>query len=142
MRMKRSSLAITAALGLAVAGGSAFTAGNTGTPVASAGFQATDTAGFAVSDVQYELGANANLAGDTGDDVVKVNFTLTPATGALGATRARVRLVKADLYYTCTTASTTGVTDGVTTWTCTTTGLESSAIDTLEIVAVSQPTVS
>jgi hypothetical protein len=147
MRMKRSSIAITAALGLAVAGGSAFTAANTGTPVASAGWAATDTAGFDVQDVEYTFGVNGDVTAGTGDDVDQIEFTLDPALGALGATQVRVRLVKADNYYTncAATAATTaneGQPNGVTTWRCDTTGLNTLAIDTLDIVALSQEPVT
>jgi hypothetical protein len=75
--MKRSSVAITAALGVAIAGGSAFTAGNTDTPKTSAGFEATTATGFAVSAVQYQLGDNAVAPGDVdkGDNLDGVRFT-------------------------------------------------------------------
>lgn len=140
MRMKRSSKTIVLALGLAIAGGSAFTATNSGTPVASAGFGSTVTGGFAVSGVQYELGA---ATGDSGNDVVRVRFILTPAGGALGASQARVRLVSGGAYYdTCDTTDAKGVANGATTWICTTAGLETSAINVLDIVAVSQATVA
>lgn len=140
MRMKRSHKTTVVAVGLAIAAGSAFTAGNSNTPVASAGFAATTTAGFSVSGVQYDLGAPS---GDSGNDVVRVKFTLTPAANALGASQARVRFVTGGAYYdSCDTTDAKGVLNGVTVWTCTTTGLETLAINTLDIVAVSQAPVT
>jgi hypothetical protein len=148
MRMKRSSIAITAALGLAIAGGSAFTAANTGTPLASAGFGQEDTDGFDVTAVKYQFGVNDDHTAGTGDDIDEVQFTLTPngPAGSLAASQVRVRLVKADDYITnCSvTSGTVGTAGGTaaTTWSCVTGGVNTLDIDTLDIVAVSQAYVT
>ncbi len=167
MRTNRRTFTAVAVLGLVAAGGSAFTAANTTTPIASAGYQGTVTSGFAVSAVQYELGDPTNPAdANTGNDVVAVQFTLTPAADALPAKQVRVRLKKADAtraaadggpiteggYYhsgtggTCAVVGTPAATAGTaTTWKCTTllpSPLESIDINTLDIVANSQETIA
>lgn len=156
MRTSRPTAAALAVVGLVAAAGSAFTAANTDTPIASAGYEGTATSGFAVSAVKYELGDGGAAGGDKGNDVDTVEFTLTPSNAAaLGAQQARVRLVKADAgppvvaeggYYDCTTTDTdAGTTNGVVTFTCDVTtagaGVEAADINTLDIVAVSQPKV-
>jgi hypothetical protein len=133
MRITRQALAATAAVAVAAAGGSAYTAANTGTPSTTAGQGAADASGYAVSAYQYVLAA---LANPTGDEIASVNFTLTPTTGTVAATEARVRLVKLGTYYDCT-VGTTNATTGASTWTCATAGLKVSTIDVVDIVGVS-----
>ncbi len=132
MRLTRSTVVTAATVGLAVAGGSALTAANSGTPVTSAGQAATTTAGFAVSNVDYTL---ASTAAATGDQLASVEFTLTATAGHNIAQEARVQLVSTGAYYTCTVV--TGATAPAVNWTCATSGLLVSTIDTLDIVAVS-----
>ena len=160
MRNTRNKIAAVAAIGLVAAGGSAFTAANSDTPMASAGYQGTVTTGFAVSAVEYELGDPTNpLAVDTGNDVVARQFTLDPADDNLPAKQVRVRLSKKQArakadggdiaeggYYTCTVVGTPSAAPGAaTTWNCATalpTPLESIDINTLDIVANSQPSIT
>ena len=132
MRISRSALAITAAVGVAVAGGSAFTAANSGTPDTSAGQGQTTTTGFAVSNVDYNL---ADFPDATGDQLASVTFTLTADAGNNVAQEARVQLVATADYYDCTIAA--GGAGQAVNFTCDTTGQLVSAIDTLDIVAVS-----
>jgi len=140
LRMKHSSIVITSAVALAVAGGSAFTASNTGTPIAAAGFQATASDGFTVTDVEYDFGALATS--DTGNDIAQVAFTLDPIVATAGsATQARVRLVVGADFFDCSSADASGA--GVArTFTCAITSTETADVDTLEIVAVSQAAVT
>jgi hypothetical protein len=134
MRITRQALAATAAVAVAAAGGSAYTAANTGTPLAAAGQESTVTAGFAVSAVKYILDPLA-----TGDELATVTLTLSPTnTAANVAAQVRVQLVSTGSYYECSLVA--GATAPATNWTCTITGdLKVLAIDTLDIVAVSQP---
>ena len=132
MRLSRSALAGATAVGIAVAGGSALTAGNTGTPLTSAGQAATTTTGFAVSNVDYTLAATA---ASTGDQLASIEFTLTASATNNIAQEARVQLVATGAYYTCAVVA-GGVAPAVN-WTCATSGLLVSSIDTLDIVAVS-----
>ena len=132
MRIPRSALAATAAVGLAVGGGSALTAANTTTPLTSAGQAATTTTGFAVSNVDYNL---APVADATGDQLASVTFTLTATAGQNVAQEARVQLVSGNPYYTCTIAA--GGAGQAVNFSCTTTGQLASTVDTLDIVAVS-----
>jgi hypothetical protein len=132
MRISRSALTAAAAIGIAAAGGSAFTAANTGTPLTSAGQAATVTTGFAVSNVDYTL---APVAAATGDQLASVEFTLTASGSNNISQEARVQLVSTGAYYTCTVVA--GATAPAVNWTCATSGLLVSTIDTLDIVAVS-----
>lgn len=130
MRMNRSALAVTAAIGLAVAGGSAFTASNTTTPVASVGQASTVTGGFAVSGLEYTLDELT-----TGDEIATVEFVLTAAANTNVAAKARVRLVTGAPYYECTTGA---VSLQAVAFSCAITDdLAASAVDTLDIVGVS-----
>ena len=131
MRMKRSPLAVTAALAVAVAGGTAFTAGNTGTPDTSVGQASTVTTGFTVANVEYTLDALS-----IGDHLASVSFTLEAEAGANVANKARVRLVAGADYYECVTGTPVGQVVG---FTCdlTTVAVTANAVDTLDIVGVS-----
>jgi hypothetical protein len=118
---------------VAAAGGSAFTAANTGTPLASAGQQATVTTGFTVSDVKYVLDDYSRS-----DYLITVKFTLTPSGSNKAATQARVRVVGGSDYYPCT------VNIGV--WSCAINngtagsgGVLVNSVNTLDISAVSEP---
>jgi hypothetical protein len=132
MKITRNVLAISAAVGVAAAGGSALTAANTGTPLTSAGQGATVTTGFAVSNVDYTLAPTANA---TGDQLASVEFTLTASGSNNIAQEARVQLVSTGAYYTCAVVA--GAVAPAVNWTCATSGLQVSTIDTLDIVAVS-----
>jgi hypothetical protein len=134
MRITRQAFAAATAVGLAAAGGSAYTAANTGTPSTTAGQGQATASGYAVSGYQYVFDA---LGGATGDQIASVAFTLTPSTGTVAATEARIRFVATTgTYYDCT-VGTTDATTGATTWTCGTSGLKVSTINTVDIAAVS-----
>lgn len=132
MRLNRSTLATAAAIGLVAAGGSAFTAANTGTPLTSAGQKSEVTTGFAVSAVDYVLAPNAS---GTGSQLDKITFTLTADATHNISSEARVQLVGGAAYYACTVVA--GATAPAVNWTCSTPGLEVNLIDKLNIVAVS-----
>jgi hypothetical protein len=135
MRMKRSSVAITAALGLVVAGGSAFTAANT-VPVTSAGSGSSTTSGFAVSAVTYTL----DTVAQEGDEVKSVRFRLDPIAPSIQvATTARVRFTGGSTKFEgCVIDSAaTSVTAPQTAWVCAvTTTVKVSSMTNLEVVAV------
>jgi hypothetical protein len=142
MRMKRSPLVITAALGLAIAGGSAFTASNT-VAATSAGQGAQTITGFAVSSVEYTRGA---VNASTEDEVATARFRLTaavPANGAATFARARLRganTAAATNYVACAVdagATTTLATQGANIWNCTfPAGVKAVDVDSLQVVAV------
>ncbi len=131
MRNNRPKLAAVAVVGLVAAGGSAFTAANTTTPSTSVGQAAEVTTGYAVDNVEYTLGL---LAGATGDDIATVTFDLEADAGANVADKARVRLVSTGNYFECTTGTAAGQTVS---FSCAITGTDASAVNTLDIVAVS-----
>ncbi|MCW2723374.1 MAG: hypothetical protein JWN35_295, partial [Frankiales bacterium] len=116
MKLSKQVLAAAAAVGIAAAGGSAFTASNTGTPDANVGQGASnDTGGYNITGVSYTLDTTATDG--HGDHITKVTFSTTPltTTGNLGnpATKARIRLVKTGDW--STTASCAVTTPGAST---------------------------
>jgi phage-related tail protein len=130
MKITRQALAAAAAIGLAAAGGSAFTAGNSVPTSTRVGQAAQVTSGYAVSNVTYTL--DANLGDGTGDDVVEVSMTVAPDNGGtVNAKQVRVRVVSGSTYYTCTNA--TPATS--TAWTCALPNLPASTLNTLDVVA-------
>ena len=135
MRMKRSALAITAAVGLAVAGGTAFTASNTVADT-SAGQGESVTTGFTADNVEYTLDAISTPT--TGDKIVSVSFDLVADDAdALPAGQARVRILSTNSYSECDTPVVAGA---VASFDCTlSVSVAASAADTLDIVAVSSP---
>lgn len=140
MRLTRSKILPLAAVGLIAAGGSAFTANNTTQTTAAAGYQSKVSGGFNVTNIEYKFG----LLASNGDKITQVNFKLAPEdTTANGAAQARVKLASSGGYYKCTGSvdgvGTLGGTNVVSNWTCAITpNLAASAINTLDIAAVSQ----
>lgn len=101
MKLSKQVLAAAAAVGIAAAGGSAFTASNT-TPATAVGQGASTTSGYAVTNVLYTL--NPSTADATGDTITAVAFDTAPSTGTVKATQARVRLTATGEWTACVAA--------------------------------------
>lgn len=137
MRITRQALAAAAAVGVAAAGGSAFTASNT-LPTEAAGQGSTGTAGYTVSAVKYELDSTASR----GDYLITTKFSIAPTSGGGNALQVKVRLVTGGDYYSCTRPDAAGAPQA---WSCIIAsgavgsgGLQVSTVNTLDVVAVSQ----
>ena len=132
MRFATQAVTAAAAVGVAVAASSAFTAGNTATPVVSVGQASTVTSGYTVGGVDYTLSSGASGAAVS---ITAVAFTLAPDGGGEAPTEARVRLVSTLGYSTCTVGA---LASGSYPVSCTGLSVLASAADTLDIVASSR----
>ena len=141
MRITRQALAAATAVGLAAAGGSAFTAANTGTPTSSLGQASTVTSGFAVSGVKYVLDDFTRS-----DYLITVTFSLTATATHDVAKQARIRVVKPTSttgdYYSCNVAAAVGqvtaVSCPINNGAAGTGGVLVSTVNALDIVATSE----
>jgi hypothetical protein len=98
MKLSKQVLAAAAAVGIAAAGGSAFTGSNTmPTTPTSVGQGVSNVSGYTVSNVAYTLGALTEVA--EGDHIQSVTFDTVGAD--VVATNGRVRLVSTDAWTTC-----------------------------------------
>jgi hypothetical protein len=132
MKLSKQVLAAAAAVGIAAAGGSAFTASNT-TPDTAVGQGASTTSGYAVTNVVYTL--NPSTADTTGDTITAVSFDTAPTTGLVKASQARVRLTTAGAWTDCVAG--TVVAAPAQPFTCTfTTAVEASAATTVDAVVL------
>jgi hypothetical protein len=133
MKLTRNGLAVATAVGVAAAGGSAFTASNTFENTVAAGQGSTVTAGYAVSAVKYVLDDFAES-----NELNSVNFTLTPTDASAELpTQVRIRL-RTGSYTNCTAGA--AAIAPATNWLCAQAeDFLVSSVTTLDIVAVSQP---
>lgn len=123
MRFATQAVTAAAAVGVAVAASSAFTASNT-VEVSAVGQAATASSGYTVSAVDYTLG--------TADALAAVAFNVAPTTGTDAARTVRARLRAGDTYATCINGGSGTV------WTCDLTGvagLTAANAVTLDVVA-------
>jgi hypothetical protein len=142
MKLTKQVLAAAAAVGIAAAGGTAFTNSNSG-GVNAVGQTAQAVSGYTISAVVYGMDATPDE-----DKVKTVTFDANPADGDLGvtATGAKFRLTGAGAFTACGTptasAGGTGFANKVTIVCSLGTSILASAVTKLDLIVVGGATVS
>jgi hypothetical protein len=142
MKLSKQVLAAAAAVGIAAAGGTAFTNSNTG-GVNAVGQTAQAVSGYTISAVVYGMDANPDQ-----DKVKTVTFDANPADGDTGvaATAAKFRLTGTGAFTDCGTptasAGATGYIRKVTVVCTLGTSILASAVTNLDLIVVGGATVS
>jgi hypothetical protein len=143
MKLTKQVLAAAMAVGIAAAGGTAFTASNT-TPATAVGQTAQVVSGYTITAVVYGMDATAGSE----DKVKTVTFDANPTGGDAGvtATAAKFRLTGSGAFAACGTptasAGATGLLNKVTVVCTLGTSILASAVTKLDLIVVGGATVS